>query len=84
MHFHSVRGTLVASGVSCDVDDSREAYIMLSLSVSHPAPLSPLQTLQAGELCHTQYEQQSLTVSSQDLWLQSLWNLSLWSDKVMR
>lgn len=81
---HSVQGKLAAPGVFCDVDDSREAYIMLSLSVSHPPPLSPLQILQAEELCHTQCEQQSLIVSSQHLWLQSIWNLNLWNDKVTR
>ena len=54
-----IRGTLAASGAFCNVDDSREAYIMLWLPVSHPTPLSPLQTLQAEDLCPIQREKQA-------------------------
>lgn len=79
-----MRETLAATRVFCDVDDSREAYIKLSLSVIQPAPLSSLQTLQAKELCHTECEQQSLIVLSQHLRLQSIWNLNSQSDKVAR
>lgn len=42
----------MATGVFCDVDHSRELHIMLLLSVSHPAPLSP-------HYRHTQPEQQA-------------------------
>lgn len=49
---HSIRGTLTATGLFCDVDYSRELHIMLLLSVSHPAPLSP-------HFRHTQPEQQA-------------------------
>lgn len=48
----------MASGAFCNIDDSREAYIMLWLPVSHPTPLSPLQTLQAEDLA-IQCEQQA-------------------------
>lgn len=78
---HSIRGTLVATGVFCDV--GRHTLCCHCLSVTPLLSPHSRHSRLSRPRSHSMWAT-SLIVLSQHLWLQSIWNLNSRSDKVAR